>query len=303
MSDIKYTAGVAHVDGVPDFTPDENTYFAININTGIEYKWSGSAWVSQSPLTTTTAFSGDVSGVYNNLQLGTGVVGSNELASTGVAPGAYTNTDITVDADGRITAAANGSGGGVTWPLLAPDGSITDPSYSFSSSDADGLYYDGMPKLIGTLGIDIRVAQGGTEAGGNIGIYSGGSDDKDGGSILIQSGQSTTSQGGVLEFRGGSGAQGADLRMYGGEGSSGDGGNVVINAGGGSANNGSVILNVGNPLTSTQGVVTVNGGLVLQSLSETQRDDLTTVVNGMIIYNTSTNKIQAYADGAWVDLH
>ena len=89
----------------------DNSGFNVLTGTDAQTVFEETDAVLSNTLNTTTSFGGDVSGTYDDLQLGAGVVGSTELASTAVTPGSYTNADITVDQDGRITAAANGTGG------------------------------------------------------------------------------------------------------------------------------------------------------------------------------------------------
>jgi hypothetical protein len=60
---------------------------------------------------------------------------------------------------------------------------------------------------------------------------------------------------------------------------------------------------VHTPIAIEHDNIEANAPVQLKSYSNTQRNALTNLVNGQLIYNTDTNKVQARVEGDWVDLH
>jgi hypothetical protein len=50
-------------------------------------------------------------------------------------------------------------------------------------------------------------------------------------------------------------------------------------------------------------VTSTTGGILFPRMTGTQRDAIASPANGLVLYNTTTDKLQVRAAGSWVDLH
>jgi len=67
---------------------------------------------------------------------------------------------------------------------------------------------------------------------------------------------------------------------------------------------GQVGVGVASPdASSALEIVSTTQGLLLPRMTTGQRNAISSPTNGLVIYNSTLNKVQARANGAWVSLH
>jgi len=321
-------AGIDQVSGCasPAYTPGYNqSNFAVNsCSTPELYQYYSSAWHCL------------------NCGGGTNISAGSGITITGAAP------DITISADdnsptnelqtlsiaGQDLTLSNGGGtvaipgGSITWPLLAPDGEASAPSYSFASLSQSGLWMGSKAMTLSSSQIAIEISTGNQSdegvPGAGISIKGGASVSGDGSTIIITGGESEQVNGGGVNVTAGngflqggnfslsagnaSGGTGGNFDMLAGASSSGPGGQFNIVAGGGSTTGGNVVITPGaGPTDADAGrvIIATCAGVVFPSLTSAQLSSLvpeagqTVFCTDATANDSSTGVLKTYNGSTW----